>query len=110
MRGVIWTVQNDGKTAHLHYGGLLVGSAGERDDGTAFWSIYAVKTKWICKGNDHAASSLDAATRALERAWGVWLNYAGLALADDAGVSPDQIWGEVVAKRPRTSKRTKDTA
>lgn len=110
MKGVIWTIQNDGKTVHLHYGGLLVGSAGERDDGTAFWRIDAVKTKWICKGHDLHAASLDAATRALERAWGVWLNYAGLTLAQGAGAPPDPIWGEVVAKRPRASKRTKVSA
>lgn len=107
-KGIVWTIDASGTTAHAHYGGLRIGTAGEREDGSAYWSIDAVHMKWIAKGRDLHAANIAAATLALDRAWGKFLSEAKLAIAPGQYTNPDPIWGRVLPSRPKSLRNRTD--
>lgn len=107
-KGIIWTVDHSGTSAHAHYGGLRIGSAGEREDGSAFWSIDAVYMKWIAKGRDLHAANLGAATLALDRAWGKFLEVSKMTIAPGGSTEPDPMWGKVLPSRPKSLRKRDD--
>lgn len=74
-----WEKQGSG--GYWAYSGrLVVGMIGERSDGTVYYSMQAVHTKWICKGHGEV-KHLASARRAIESAWLKWLTAAGLVSA-----------------------------
>lgn len=100
---IVWTRMTE-RSFNAHYGGLHIGGVGYREDGSAFWSIDAVHMRWIAKGHDLHASSLDNAVRALERAWQKWLDHSGLVLPEGRTTEPHKMWGERLHGRPSLKK------
>jgi hypothetical protein len=57
---------------------LIIGMCGQRADGTVWYQVDAVRTKWVTKGRGEV-KSIRAAKRSIQRAWRVWLGEAGLS-------------------------------
>ncbi|MDR6432015.1 hypothetical protein [Brucella pseudogrignonensis] len=73
---IVWKKHsNDGWFAYS--GRLIIGFVGQREDGTCFYKLDAVSTKWVTKGTGEV-KSVAGAKRALTRAWRTWLTDAGL--------------------------------
>lgn len=71
-----WEQQSPG-SYWAYSGSLVIAMIGKRVDGSVYYSVQAVHTKWICKGHGEV-KHLASARRAVERAWRKWLTAAGL--------------------------------
>ena len=56
---------------------LVVAMCGQREDGSVWYRVDAVSTKWVTKGYGEVRS-IRTAKAAIERAWRKWLEEAGL--------------------------------
>lgn len=69
--------KGDPESWFAYSGKIVVGMVVTQYDGNIVWQIKAVAMKWTAKGSGDA-KSIDSAKRALARAWGIWLERAGL--------------------------------
>ena len=72
-----WEEQKQGGW-YAYSGCIIVGMVVTQYDGNINWKVDAVHMKWVAKGYGDA-KSIEAAKRALSRAWSKWLAKAGLA-------------------------------
>jgi hypothetical protein len=74
--GLSWEASRDG-VQYAKSGALTIGTVGRRVDGSVWYSVDAVSTRWIAKGHGEV-KTFRSAKRAVERAWAAWLAEAGL--------------------------------
>ena len=75
-RKLTWERRGDQVYTASH-GDMVFGTVLVRLDGSVYYYVDAVKTRWITKGNG-AVGSIQSGKAAVERAWRTWLQHAGL--------------------------------